>query len=410
MEVGAIGQLGSIEVQGTAGYGLNLYFDLDGDGFFSWNADGTFAGLGRDAFALYMGPYGENITIGDSSIFLLTADTGSYTVSELKAKYPDATVGIWIGVTSPDGTQKSATINSVTITAAATGGITAQDFGIVDGVGSAGAALTDDKAFKDVRSFTVEWYDNANTLLMTGNLNMDNEALGLEYSSISMPFDAGFDYAADGFWNTVWATDGMNGEPTRVEFNVTFKNGVTATAENTIAATEKVAVGDSYGGGKVAYILVEGDPGYDANVQHGLIAATNDQSDGTVWSNIYTTDGIEKETYTALDGTEKAYGTGQANTTAIVGQSGCNSGAAYLCDNLDEGGYTDWYLPSPYELNKLYLNRAAIGGFSVGSVYWGSYKFLYNHSPLAWMQEFTDGLMYGTSLADNRSVRAVRTF
>ena len=172
-----------------------------------------------------------------------------------------------------------------------------------------------------------------------------------------------------------------------------------------LTTQEKVAVGDSYGGGIMAYILVEGDTGYDANVQHGLIAAAADQSATTVyWSNIYT----------ALDGTEKAYGAGQANTTAIVAQSGCTSGAAYLCDNLEEGGYTDWYLPSPYELNKLYLNRTAIGGFAADySTYWASYTFLQDGTTtnsLVWMQEFTDGGMFGTGRADVNRVRAVRTF
>ena len=159
----------------------------------------------------------------------------------------------------------------------------------------------------------------------------------------------------------------------------------------------ELKVGDSYGGGIVAYIFQSGDPGYDANVQHGLIAATADQSTGIAWSNI---------TSTSVGTTGIALGTGQANTTAIVGQAGCTSGAAKLCDDLTEGGYNDWFLPSRDELNKLYINKGAIGGFA-DYYYWSSSEY---YAANAWDQFFLNGGQGYGNKDDLVRVRAVRAF
>jgi hypothetical protein len=55
---------------------------------------------------------------------------------------------------------------------------------------------------------------------------------------------------------------------------------LTSCSKKTDLTKNRLEIGDNFGGGIVAYILTRIDVGYDANGQHGLIAATADQSKG----------------------------------------------------------------------------------------------------------------------------------
>jgi len=189
----------------------------------------------------------------------------------------------------------------------------------------------------------------------------------------------------------------------------TVDGGLTATCTVTVNPA-LVAIGDSYGGGIVAYILQSGDPGYDANEQHGLIAATADQSTGIEWitgGNTQTT-WVNEEGY---GGTSTNYSTGQANTNAMKAQTGYTGGAAKVCDDYTNtetgtGVYGDWYLPSKGELIKLYINKVAIGGFAE-DYYWSSSEY---DASNAWDQLFTDGYQNYNGKYVTLPVRAVRAF
>jgi hypothetical protein len=159
------------------------------------------------------------------------------------------------------------------------------------------------------------------------------------------------------------------------------------------------SIGQSALGGKVAYILVAGDPGYDANVQHGLIAATSDHSVRIQWSN---------GSNITTGATATALGTGFANTNAIIQSQGAISTnyAAGIARAHNGGGFNDWYLPSKDELFKLNLNKTAIGGF-VGDWYYSSSEA---GSSTAWLIGNSSGMWWPNNKWEAWSVRAVRAF
>ncbi len=161
--------------------------------------------------------------------------------------------------------------------------------------------------------------------------------------------------------------------------------------------TLPLVIGDSYGGGKVAYIFQPGDPGYIAGQVHGLVATTTDQIGAMQWYN---------GSFLTTGATATVLGSGNANTNAIITIQGSGSYAAKLCADLVMNGYNDWYLPSKDELNKLYLNKTAIGNF-LSTTYWSSTEL---NATFAGSQNFNDGTQSFTNKINTYAVRAVRSF
>jgi hypothetical protein len=142
--------------------------------------------------------------------------------------------------------------------------------------------------------------------------------------------------------------------------------------------------------------------------QQNLIAATVNNSNGTIW-------GSYPPQTNAISDTD-----GAANTTTIVSTLGAGTNyAAGICDayELDSQGntpcvagnacYNDWFLPAKDQLNCFYTNKDAIGNFD-NNGYWSSTE---DPPDGAWYQEFFGGIQ-NTVLKSNPStrVRCAREF
>jgi hypothetical protein len=135
--------------------------------------------------------------------------------------------------------------------------------------------------------------------------------------------------------------------------------GITVYGAETFFLTKKLAINAIGLGGKVAYILTATDPGYDANVKHGIIVALADNAP-IQWgpNNILT--GASAVTF----------GTGLNNSNLIFNTAGAGQYAATIARSSTLNGYTDWYLPSVAELQKIAISKTVLG--YIGDYYWTS--------------------------------------
>ncbi|MGZ9108439.1 MAG: Lcl C-terminal domain-containing protein [Micavibrio sp.] len=113
-----------------------------------------------------------------------------------------------------------------------------------------------------------------------------------------------------------------------------------------------------------------GDTCPDGSVYAGTLNSVKlfippaDNSSSTAWNNGSTN-------YTTTGVTSQTDGKGNTQTLVALSDAGAPYAAATLCDGLTAHGHSDWYLPSRDELNVLYTNAAALGGFA-NVYYWGS--------------------------------------
>ncbi len=96
-------------------------------------------------------------------------------------------------------------------------------------------------------------------------------------------------------------------------------------------------------------------------------------------------------------------------TPADAPLMGFNQAKEYAA-KLDAHGHQDWRLPTKAELNVLYNNRRAIGGFNLygprpAGWYWSSSQ---DDDWSAWDQRFSDGTQCGLWKDGHSSVRCLR--
>jgi hypothetical protein len=158
--------------------------------------------------------------------------------------------------------------------------------------------------------------------------------------------------------------------------------------------------------GRVAYIFQPGDWHYAAGETHGLMVKKSDEPLATEWGTT-----LDVTLYEISNGT--ALGTGMRNTWDIkafgdAGSTAINNATVPQSGDDYNGVIYYWYLPSKDELNKIYLNREAIGGFT-GNFYWSSSQY---DADNAWVQSFQTGEQ-GPGVKSNPtpvSVRSTRHF
>ena len=161
-------------------------------------------------------------------------------------------------------------------------------------------------------------------------------------------------------------------------------------------------IGELFGGGIIVQVWKD-----SLGVEHGLIASLTDLALPIIWT-------VPAQQFNLIGPTAQSYSDGLANTNAIIAQTGfpaTTSYAAGIARLYLGGGYTDWYLPSQWELNLCYQSAAIVNkalGVTNGflpSNYWCSTEYFTTDS---FTLDFQQSFFYPTAKNLGNAVRAVR--
>ncbi len=141
--------------------------------------------------------------------------------------------------------------------------------------------------------------------------------------------------------------------------------GVVYSNEISFKTLAGFTLGQYYQFGQIGYILQTGDPGFDPNVQHGLIISAS-AFNPVEW-------GCSGQTISGADGA--VIGAGKQNTADILNACKTANIAAkksteWITDG--QGQFSkDWYLPSREEMVRLFANRSLFY-LATNTPYWTS--------------------------------------
>jgi hypothetical protein len=172
-------------------------------------------------------------------------------------------------------------------------------------------------------------------------------------------------------------------------------------------------IGKKYQGGTIAHLWKD-----SLGVEHGLILCEDEMeyiNGGSTYNYILFSPGGY------WNPSPNSSEDGASNTTSLVSLMGTpitgTSYAAYACDSLVYGGYSDWYLPSIYEMLKVLQNsfeiNLAITSLGAGDKIDASEKYWTSTIPFNNFAMSAGGTWYQYQIYQftmNSKVRAIRKF
>ncbi len=201
-------------------------------------------------------------------------------------------------------------------------------------------------------------------------------------------------------------TNGAQGE-VQMHNGVGWRNIAGTQASGTTTGITAPAIGSSYQGGVVAYILAVGDPGYEAGKIKGFIVAT---ADAPYFGRL--TGGTN---IAGITNTDLGIGGGLPNFEKLVAAYGTtNAGGVKTAFDytVTENGvtYDDWYIPSKGEFLALYANRSAIGVLPTSTTYYWTSNQCNGASTAANYARYSDGFVQCNGTEQNGALRLIRNF